>query len=197
MRRWILVLRIGLRLVFRPSSSHFHLVEELCKGELEKRPNDRYAMWFLANHYVKYEKYQEAEILLEALIDLGRDSKSVMLLLSRVYFNLGKYSKVEQILRDSAKLSDKDTANYYLGYSLIELGKNERGITYLNRYIKHHPKDYWALCKLGSVYYRKGMYDDALKSYEKAEKIEPSKEEIKEGINLCFKKISEDRRTVQ
>ncbi|MCP4346311.1 MAG: tetratricopeptide repeat protein [Desulfobacterales bacterium] len=185
----ILMLKIIIRLIIQPSCSYFCVVEKICKTELEKHPQDLYIKKFLANHYIQYKKYDEACFLLEYLISSEKYNRAVMLMMSKMYFNLGQYDKVEQLLSNSESLFDKDTANYYLGYSLIELGKVRDGIEYLNKYLKHHSKDYIVFWKLGYEYYKQRQYELALEAYRKSEKLNPSKKEIKDSIDLCIENI--------
>jgi len=189
MRKLVLLFKLSISLITPPYYSFFITTERLCKKEIEKRPNDIYSIWLLSYIYVQNDKYEEAQILLESLINRGIDRKAIKLLLSRVYFNLRQYEKVEKILSRFEKLTDKDTANYYIGYSLIELGKVDEGIKYLEIYLKHHPKDYMVLWKLGYEYFKHEQYNLALEAYRKAEKLNPSKKEIKDGIDLCIENL--------
>ncbi|MBC8548774.1 MAG: hypothetical protein H8D23_03905 [Candidatus Brocadiales bacterium] len=189
MKRVLLGLKFIVNFIIKPSSSYFSVVEKVCLKELDKHPNDLFVMYFLADHYVQYKKYDEAHILLESLLQQDADRKEVILLLSKVYFNLQKYKQVKQLFVNFDVLSDKDIANYYLGYSLVELEKRDEGIKYLNRYLKHHPKDYNVFAIVGYQYYKEKMYDLALEAYRQAEKLNPSKKEITDSINLCKEMI--------
>ena len=189
MRKWILLFKTILRFASKPSRSYFSVVEEVYKTELTKRPNDPYLVWFLGNIYVRHKKYKEAEILLESLFHNGLVNNPLVLLLSKTYFNLGQYKKVAQLLKGSERLSDRDIENYYLGYSLIELGEIGEAIKYFKIYLEHHPKDYKVFAMLGSQYYKEKLYDLALDAYRKAERLNPSKIEIKDSINLCIEMV--------
>jgi tetratricopeptide (TPR) repeat protein len=189
MKKLLLGLKFIAHFIVKPSSSYFSVVEKVCLKELDKHPNDLFVMLFLADHYVQYKKYDEACILLESLLELSSNSKEVILLLSKVYFNLQQYKKVKQLFANFDVLSDKDIANYYLGYSLIELGKRNEGIKYLNSYLKYHPKDWVVFSFLGYQYFKEGLYDIALEAYTKADRLNPSKREVKKSIEMCKEKL--------
>jgi tetratricopeptide (TPR) repeat protein len=113
------------------------------------------------------------------------------LLLARAYFKLAQYAKVEQLLVNHGILTDKDKENYYLGDSLIELGRFGEGAEYLKRYVKYHPRDYIAFVRLGYAYFKEELYDLALEAYRQAEILNPQKIEIKDSINLCYEKLKQ------
>jgi tetratricopeptide (TPR) repeat protein len=189
MKKLLLGLKFIAHFIVKPSSSYFSVVEKVCLKELDIHPNDLFVMLFLADHYVQYKKYDKAHIFLESLLELGVENREVILLLSKVYYNLQQYNKVEQLLANSDVLSDKDVGNYYLGYSLIELGKRKEGINYIEIYLKSHPKDWIVFSFLGYQYFKEKLYDLALEAYMKADRLNPSKKEIKDSIDLCKKKL--------
>lgn len=194
MRKWKLLLKTILSFVVKPSRSYFSVVEEVYKKELSKMPNDPYLLWFLGNIYVRYKKYKEAEILIESLYFNGSVNKALVLILSKIYFNLQKYDRVVEMLEDYEQLYEKDLHNYYIGYSLTRLERFGDAVKYLQNYVKHFQKEYIGFVTLGYAYYMDKVYDRALLAYQQAEKLNPQ-QEIKEKINLCNKKI-EQRRSV-
>jgi tetratricopeptide (TPR) repeat protein len=167
------------------------MAENILKKGLERKPEDHNVMWILANFYLWYGKYTEALGLLESLLRLKPDSRGVRLLLARVYFNLGQYENVARILSNSKVLSNKDKENYYLGDSLIELRRFKEGIEYLEKYTRRYSKDYLVFVRLGYAYYKEELYEDAIKAYQRAAILSPSKKEIQASINLCSEKLTE------
>jgi len=179
-----LLLEVFIRSIFPPFYS-FSLVERICKRKLKKRPNNHKAIWLLSNLYLWYGKNQEARIQLESLMKFGIARRADKLLLSKAYYRLGLYKKVEKILGEGNVLSDKDIENCYMGSSLVELGKFEIAITYLERFLyNHNTKDYLVFTRLGYAYYMAGIYDHALRMYKQAEKLKPTEKGIKDNIKL-------------
>ena len=137
-----------------------------------------------------YKKYDDAKYYLELLTSTGEEKRGLILLLGQVYYSLGEYHKVEQVLSIPGKLRDSDKETYYLGYSLIELGKFKEAAELLIKYTRYHQKDYLPFVHLGYAFFKAQMYDLALDAYLKAEKLNPKNVEIKEDINLCREKFS-------
>ena len=99
------------------------------------------------------------------------------------------YNNVVKTLTELNEIPGKDVANYYLGYSLVELGKIAQGIHYLEIYLKHHPSDHLVFCKLGWAYFQLAEYSLSLRAYKSAKTIKPSDRKIEESIELCKIKI--------
>lgn len=185
----IMTLKVILDLVRHPTFSYFCVVERTCISELKKNPDNYYAMWFLGSLYVDHNKNQEAIILLETLINSNMSGTNVVIYLARAYFHMHDYGQVIEVLSRLDNIPKKSSANYYIGYSLIELGQVSNGIDYLNVYLDHHPKDYMVLWKLGYEYSKQNKIELALSAYEEAAKINPSVKEIQDNIRNCYEKL--------
>ena len=181
--------KIIKELIFKPSKPYFTIVEKVCLEQLEKKPNDCFIKWFLSNHYVNYKRFESAQALLESLKAKGPVSRIVILLLSRVYFNLQQYDKVVEVLDGYESLYESDIHNYYLGYSFSELKMFEDATRYLRVYVKHYRKDYVGFVRLGYAYYMLRKYNLSLDAYKKAEGLKPEKNEIRESIDQCIKML--------
>jgi tetratricopeptide (TPR) repeat protein len=192
-KKIILGLKVIARLITHSNSSYFSIVEKVCLEQLEKKPDDRFIKWFLSNHYVNNKKLDEAQILLESLVNQRPVERTVILLLSRTYFKSQQYKKVIELLDGYEKLRDSDSHNYYLGYSFIKLKKFGNATKYLEKYVKHHPKDYVGFVRLGYAYYMKKMYDLSLGAYKRAEELNPAEQEIKNSIELCSDMLKRDQ----
>ena len=192
-KKILLAFQIIVRLIAQPRSPYFIIVEKVCLEQLGKNPDDRFIKWFLSNQYVNHKKLNEAQILLESLVNQGPVDRSVILLLSRTYFKLQYYNKVIELLGHYEKLRDSDLHNYYLGYSFIELKKYKNAIKYLKKYVKHYPKDYVGFVRLGYAYYMEKMYYLSMKAYKKAEEFNPEEQEIKNSIELCSNMLERDQ----
>ena len=59
----------------------------------------------------------------------------------------------------------------------------------MNIYLKHHPKDWMVFAFMGYEYFKNGLYDLALEAYMKANRLNPSKKEIKDSIVMCREKL--------
>ena len=190
MKKWFFIIRLGIILITPPFSSFFTKYEKFFKNRLAKNPNDRSSLWCLSNLYMWYKKYDEAKHRLELLTAGGEKRRASILLPGHAYYALKEYHKVEEILTIPKMLRDSDKETYYLGCSLIELGKFKKAAELIEKYTKHHQKNFLPYVHRGYAYFKAEMYDFALDSYLKAEKLNPTEKEIKESINICRQKIS-------
>jgi len=187
MGRGILLIEILLRSLLPPFYS-FSQIEGICKQKLKKNPGNKDVLWFLSNHYINHKKYEESKPYIEALFEMEKDKRSVRFLLARVYYNLGNYGKVKEILQQNELLLPTDRENLYLGVSLIELKEFGSAIGYILNYLSQYKDNYEPYVKLGYAYYKQGLFDLALEAYKNAEKLNPQSSEIKESISLCYQK---------
>lgn len=187
-----LLFELFLRSILPPFYS-YKMVENVCKKKLKKRPNDKNVLWVLSNLYINYKKYDKARLHLETLVNQGIDTKSVRLLLARIYYKQSQYEKVKNILKQGAVLSPDDKENYYIGDSLVELKDYEASIKYFNEYLKNHKSEYVPFVKLGYAYYMRGSYDLAIDAYYSAERLNPNNAEIKDSIEICLNEIKKSQ----
>ncbi|BBO68587.1 hypothetical protein DSCA_25170 [Desulfosarcina alkanivorans] len=189
----ILGFKIIAGLITNPTASYFSVVEKVCLKELNKKPDNRFIKLFLSSQYLDHNQLDESKKLLESLLDHESNNYSTILLLSRVYFKSKQYKEVVDLLGCYEKLRESDSHNYYLGYSFIELREFESAINYLEKYVKHYPKDYIGFVRLGYAYNMIKKYDLSLKAYKKAEALNPNEQNIKNSIELCLKKLKKDQ----
>jgi tetratricopeptide (TPR) repeat protein len=188
--RLFLFFELVLRSIFPPFFS-FSRIERVLKEKLEINPNNDNVLWFLAILYLMDRRYSEAQVPLETLLKIRKDSKRIKLRLSQVYFNTRQYYKVVQVLSSPEVISYKGIGNYYFGMSLLNLGEFDDAINYLENYVNYYSNSYEAFFGLGCAYFKQGLYERALKSFKKAESLNPSSKEIKSNINLCITMINE------
>jgi|WetSurSiteA1Bulk_404760.scaffolds.fasta_scaffold61138_2 tetratricopeptide (TPR) repeat protein len=181
-----------IELFFRslcPPFFSFSRIEAICRDKLSKKPKDINVLWILSNLYIYNKKYDEARHYLEKLSEINKNTKSVKLLLSKVYYNLKNYNKVKEILENGEVLSLEDSEHYYLGDSLVELKEFNSAAEHLSIYLRFHKEKYVPFVRIGYSYYMQGLFDNALEAYRKAAELNPNSIEIEESIVLCANKI--------
>jgi tetratricopeptide (TPR) repeat protein len=183
-----LMIELFFRSLFPPFFS-FSRIEAICRDKLYKRPKDINTLWILSNLYIHYKKYDEARHCLEKICEMNKNTKSVRILLSRVYYNLKNYVRVKEILENGRVLSLADSEHYYLGDSFVELKEFDAGAKHLSIYLRFHKDKCVPYVRLGYSYYMQGLFDDALKAYRKAAELNPNSIEIEDSIALCSNKI--------
>ncbi len=180
----LLVLELLVRAVVPPFYS-LPLFERICERKLKRTPDDPAVLWLLGNLYLWHRRYDKVIKPLKRLVDLGRESREVRLSLARAYFQMKRHRDVEEVLTKPGVLTKKDQENYYLGDSLVNLGKYENAIEYLVNYVRYHTKESLPLVRLGYAYYKAGMFDLALDAYQRAGTLDPANAEIQRSIELC------------
>jgi tetratricopeptide (TPR) repeat protein len=138
---------------------------------------------------VWHKEYGSAKGPLERFVAAKKEERGALQLLSRVYFNLGDYEGVVRILNRGELLNPQDSENYYMGASLLELGRFEAAAEFLRIYTAHYKTDWEVFVRLGYARYCAGLYDLAADSYEMAERLNPSAPEIGESIARCRAKL--------
>jgi len=86
-----------------------------------------------------------------------------------------EWDKAEADFRKALELNP-DQANVlnYLGYSLVELGRNmDEALDMIERAVAQRPRDGYITDSLGWVFYRLGRFDEAVEPMEKAVELEP------------------------
>jgi tetratricopeptide (TPR) repeat protein len=188
MKKILLILELLARCLIPPFYS-FSMIERVCKEKLTKDPEDISVRWILSNLYILNKDYNNAKHHLEEIIELGKNSRSVRLLLSNAHFMLGNYSDVVRILKYPGTLQNNDKENYYIGASLMELERYNESIEYLVNYTENYPKDYIVFVRLGYAFFKGNLFKQALDAYQKAEKLNPLSKEIKDNIEICKEMI--------
>ncbi len=87
----------------------------------------------------------------------------------------GDWDAAEADFREALVLRpDQPVVLNYLGYSLVEKGKNlDEALDMIQRAVKGQPDDGYITDSLGWVYYRLGRYQDAVAPMERAVELEP------------------------
>lgn len=186
----LLILEMVARAILPPFYS-FSRFEKVLRGKIARYPTNPHALWLLSNLYIWHGDYKQAKVHLESLVESGKDTKSIRLVLSRVYFKLAAYSSVVSILSKPGVLAKNDSENYYLGDSLINLKSFKNAIDPLEKYTKFHPKNWEPFVRLGYAYYMTGRYGLALKAYKTAESLNPAENNIKNSITACQDKLAD------
>ncbi|MFC1981628.1 tetratricopeptide repeat protein [Chloroflexota bacterium] len=75
------------------------------------------------------------------------------------------------------------------GASLVEEGRNEEALYYLDRAVEILPSDSWALYNRGVALSRLGKYDEALVCFDKMLEIDPESRLASHGKQICLKRL--------
>lgn len=155
-------------------------------------------MLYLASFYEEKEEFDNAEkVLKEALII---DPKNIEL-----HFRLGvvydKWDKKEAAIESMKTVINLDPHNAnalnYVGYIYAELGINlDEAERFIKEALKYSPDDGYITDSLGWVYYKKGLYKDALKLLKKAADLVPDDPIILEHLGDAYLKRNDKKKAL-
>ncbi len=100
----------------------------------------------------------------------------------------GHWPQAEADFRLALKLNpDHPSVLNYLGYSLIDRGKNlDEALAMVKKAVEGRPNDGYIVDSLGWAYYRLGRYDDAVKQLERAVELRPEDPVINDHLGDAY-----------
>lgn len=136
--------------------------------------------FLLAVIYAISGRKRLADFELNKLLETGYMTASVYAAIAYVAWEQNDTDKCFEYYEKSLKENPENLSSLNgLGYVLACEDKDlTRALTLCKRAVKSSPKSSACLDSLGWVYYKLGLYDDALQYLEQAEKIEPNNTEI-------------------
>lgn len=116
-----------------------------------------------ATEYAESGNLQEAEMIIEKLLEVEPENIEYLALSGFIHFFLGAYDKSKMA---NEQILEKDENHFYankgLGLSLHRLGFSLRGITYIEKAIKNAPAGYMdPYYDLATVYIEMGKHEQA------------------------------------
>ena len=86
----------------------------------------------------------------------------------------------------------------YLGYTYADLGQNlDEAERLIKEALKHKPDDGYITDSLGWVYYKKGLFNQALTFLEKAASLEPEDPTILEHLGDVYLKVNQNQKALK
>lgn len=167
-------------------------LDEAEKGfmkDLSLNPDNIYSYISLGIIYDKRRDFEKAIEMHKSAIDLDPTNETIYNNLATTYFNLDRpkaaietYKKALEINPDSSVIKNN------LAWVYASEGINlDEGINMMKALIDKEPAKAQYMETLSELYYRKGMYDDALKEIRRAIEIEPDNE----NLRVQLKKIED------
>ncbi len=100
----------------------------------------------------------------------------------------GQWPRAEADFRLALKLNpDHPSVLNYLGYSLIDQGKNlEEALQMVKKAVDARPNDGYIVDSLGWAYFRLGRYEDAVKQLERAVELRPADPVINDHLGDAY-----------
>jgi tetratricopeptide (TPR) repeat protein len=150
-------------------------------------------MLYLGSFYEEIENYKAAEAVLKQGLGIKPDHVKLHFRLGVVYDKWGKKEDSIRQMRLVIKL-DPQNANAlnYLGYTYADLGKNlDEAEKLIKEALKHKPEDGYIIDSLGWVYFKKGLFQEALTYLKKAVELVPEDPIILEHLGDAYRKLGD------
>ncbi len=139
---------------------------------LKKEPNNYEAWFYLGNVYIAKRLYEDAARCYSRVIELNPNYQDAYVSLADAYLRMGKIKRAKRLIVRGAKRFNDE--NYLYGAAVVLVGGGEYELAEeLIRKLLDRKKRAEYLVLLGNLYFGKGMYDEALKWYDKAIEKDP------------------------
>lgn len=127
----------------------------------------------LADHYLRQQKYHDAQNLLLACVEKCPDVHDYLYRLGIVYFNLHDFESANDLFEKVLMRNDKHAdINQYLANTLLELREHEKAMYYYYRQLEINPL-FQTYYNLGVLLMMKERLNDALSYFENALQMTP------------------------
>lgn len=159
---------------------------------VEADPTDIPTAIALGNIYRSRERFEEAEQVYSAAIDILGE-------VPETYWTLHYYRGIarertkdwpgaEKDFRKALELEeDQPLVLNYLGYSYIDRGENlDEALDMVRKAVEQRPEDGYIVDSLGWAYYRLGRYEDAVKELERAVSLRPNDPVINDHLGDAY-----------
>lgn len=147
--------------------------EYILKTFSEAEPGNIEIYGYLGQLYYSQKKYKNAIEQFEKILELEPQNPDVLYLLGSLYLEIEDQDKAIELLKESIKIKpDHDGSLNTLGYIYAETDQNlEEAESLVMRALEHNPNNGAYLDSLGWVYFKRGKYDEALETFEKANDV--------------------------
>jgi len=142
----------------------------------------------------RQQKYDTTIIVINHILDISKDTSSLMLrLLATSNFNMKKYNKAIELLEKIVTQGEESEVIYYfLGKSYLEIKEPEKSIAYFNKALKEGISENVSTYFINIAYLQeeKGKYINAVKAYKDAYYYTKDKiilYKIAKNYNLAYK----------
>ncbi len=148
--------------------------ENLCRTYLQNNSHQIDAMILLAEIGIKLKIYDDAEFLLESCVELEPNNQAARTQYLNLLIRLGKFRKAKEQIDFLTDKQPNNLANIVShGVVMVGLGEIEQGISLFKKALSIKEELPGVQVELGHALKSKGEFNEAVKSYKKAFKIQP------------------------
>jgi len=163
------------------------------KDAINKMPDDPELFYYLSTFYEDIEKFKDAETALKKAIEISPNEEKFLFRLGVVYDKWNRKEDSIKTMKAVIKLNAEHTnALNYLGYTYADLGINlDEAERLIKEALKHKPDDGYITDSLGWVYFKKGLFAEALNFLKRAVELVPDDPIMLEHLGDAYLKTND------
>ncbi|WP_207679651.1 tetratricopeptide repeat protein [Desulfonema magnum] len=162
-------------------------------------PDNPEFMLYLGTFYEETEDFEASVDILEKGLEIDPDNPRIYFRLGVVYDKWGRKEDCIEAMKESIRL-DPENANAlnYLGYTYADLEQDlDEAERLVIEALKYKPDDGYIIDSLGWVYFKKGLFNKAVKTLEKAVRLVPDDPIILEHLGDAYLKTNDRKRAIE
>jgi len=163
------------------------------KDAINKTPDDPELFYYLSTFYEDIKKFKDAETALKKAIEISPNEEKFLFRLGVVYDKWNRKEDSIKTMKAVIKLNPEHAnALNYLGYTYADLGINlDEAERLIKEALKHKPDDAYITDSLGWVYFKKGLFAEALNLLKKAVELVPDDPIMLEHLGDAYLKTND------
>lgn len=166
---------------------------------IKSSPRDPEFFVHLGNIHADSGDYEKAVNAFKQGLEIAPRDVNLRFRLGAVYDEWGlKEASIEEMKTVIRMNPEHANALNYLGYTYADLGKNlDEAERLIKDALKHEPESGAFIDSLGWVYFKKGLFDQALKVLEKAVALVPDDPIILEHLGDAYQKVDDKTKALE
>jgi len=171
---------------------------EYIKGIIQKNPDNPDLYLYLGMFYEETESLNNASQALQEGLRLNPKHIQINFRLGVVFDKLNEREKSIEQMKTVIQLDQKNVnALNYLGYTYADMGiKLDEAEKLIITALENRPDDGYITDSLGWVYYKKGLFEQALSYLEKAVRLVPDDPTILEHLGDVYLKLNQAQKAL-
>ncbi len=163
------------------------------KEAINKIPDDPELYYYLSVFYEDIENFKDAVSALTKAIEISPSEEKFLFRLGVVYDKWNRKEDSIKAMKAVINLNPEHaSALNYLGYTYADLGINlDEAERLIKEALKHKPDDGYITDSLGWVYFKKGLFVEALNLLKKAVELVPDDPIMLEHLGDAYHKIND------
>jgi tetratricopeptide (TPR) repeat protein len=163
------------------------------KEVIRQVPDNPEFMMYLGSFYEESEAFEDAVNVLLKGAEIDPENPKIHFRLGVAYDKWGKKDACIASMKEAIRL-DPQNANAlnYLGYTYADLGRDlDEAERLIREALKYKPDDGYIIDSLGWVFYKKGMFQEAVQTLGKAVELVPDDPIILEHLGDAYLKTED------